>query len=225
MNSDSEPTAVIGDVHGDATRLLGALDLLASSGRRLIFVGDYINRGSESRAVLDTLSELKEHHGNRIVLLRGNHEATLLAWLSGGNMGAFLRHGGLSTVRSYEPQPEIGVLTQFPTRIPQAHHELLASTVPYYQDSELFVSHAGFDPQDPFSRSEKALVFGDHGCPLTFTQDAATPAPLVVFGHFVRPNRRPEERGGVICVDTGCGSLPGGPLTVLLLPERTYLQF
>jgi serine/threonine protein phosphatase 1 len=225
MNVEQAAMAIIGDIHGEATKLSLALDRLLPSGRRLIFVGDYIDRGPDSQSVLDILSETQQRYSDRTVLLRGNHEAALLAWLQDGDMSRFIRHGGLSTIKSYEATPRSGVLERFKESFPKAHYDLLSSTSLCFQDSEVFVSHAGFDPYQPSARNEDALVLGRHGCPFDYDESVVPPAPLTVFGHFVQENRTPRERPGLVCVDTGCGTFNDGPLTAFLLPEHTYVQF
>ena len=223
MTMPMPPTAIVGDIHGDVEKLLLALDSIESSVRRTIFVGDYIDRGREARCVLEVLSALRAHHGDRHIFLRGNHDHALLQWLNGGNPDSFLRHGGLATIRSYFPRPPATVLQEFLCSFPSEHYDFLASTAPYFEEPGLLVSHAGYDPADPSRRDLDAMVLGRD--PRVLSEVAPKPQELTVFGHFVHADGRPLHRDGLFCLDTGCGTLPGGLLTVLLLPERHFMQF
>src|ERR1700691_2815606 len=92
------PTAVVGDVHGDADKLSTLLSML--SGRRLVFVGDLVNRGPDTRTVLDIVLRLVER--DAAVVVRGNHEAGLLSYWRGlKSFVDFALMGGLPTLKSY----------------------------------------------------------------------------------------------------------------------------
>ena len=218
----TEPTAVVGDVHGEPERLRAALDQVAD-GRRVILVGDYVDRGSDSRGVLELLVATRRELAERLVLLRGNHEVTLLEFLEGAPPDALVRHGGLRTVRSYVHQPEVRVFEQFRRDFPPQHRELLESTVLCVDEPGLLVSHAGWDPSDPDGRSLRQMTLGAGG--RVFDGAARPPKDLVVFGHFTQSSGRPLVTPHLVCLDTGCGTSPQAPLTVLLLPEREIHQF
>jgi serine/threonine protein phosphatase 1 len=215
--------AVIGDVHADADRLARALDvLLADSRVHLIFTGDYVNRGSDSRRVLDLLTTARNEHAGGVTLLRGNHEDALLAYLDGGSLPDFAAHGGLATVRSYLKVVRSGALDEFRATFPPAHRSLLERMVLSYENDDVLVSHAGFDPADPRARTPQALCDGHPGL---FEHGGPWPQSLTVCGHYVQSDGRPYDSPHLVCLDTGCGTLPGAPLTVLYLPERSFRQF
>ncbi len=93
-----ERLAFIGDVHGDSARLSALLGSIDS--RRLVFLGDYVDRGTNSPEVVEILMDVATRQTNSIFLV-GNHEIALLALLSGKL--SFLEKawmGGLSTIRS-----------------------------------------------------------------------------------------------------------------------------
>ncbi|SEE03479.1 serine/threonine protein phosphatase 1 [Streptomyces sp. 3213] len=225
MNRDnSEKTAIFGDVHGDADRLEKALEFYSKEPpSRIIFTGDYINRGKQSRRVLDLLISSIFEHPSDIVLLRGNHEESLLKFLDGGKLADFAAHGGLATIKSYLGTVHSGAPEGFKEEFPKEHRGLIEGTLPFYEDQSILVSHAGFDPQDPQSRNPVALYLkGHHGL---FGHTGPWPRPLTVCGHYVQNSRKPYDTENLVCLDTGCGTLPNGPLTSLILPERTYVQF
>jgi len=96
-------TFVVGDVHGCLEmlkRLIDKIDWNPSSDR-LIFIGDYIDRGQDARGVVDFVLKLKEN-SPLVECLIGNHEQMFLDYLSGVNPHGFILNGGVSTLKSYE---------------------------------------------------------------------------------------------------------------------------
>jgi serine/threonine protein phosphatase 1 len=224
MTQHTQRLAIAGDVHGDADRLARALDvLLADSELHIVFTGDYVNRGPDSQRVLNLLIDAREAHPGGITLLRGNHEKALLAYLEGGGLSDFAAHGGLATVNSYLGVVRSGALDEFKDTFPLAHRILLESLVAFYEDDDLLVSHTGFNPADPWARTPEALYSA--GNPDLFQHRGPWPKPLTVCGHYVQQGRRPHDSPHLVCLDTGCGTLPDAPLTVLTLPARKFSQF
>lgn len=215
----ANPLAVVGDVHGSPSQLASALaDLAAWTNRTIVCVGDYINRGPDSRGVLEVLTCARREFGDRLVLLRGNHEVALLEFLRTGRAASFLRHRGVTTIRSYVPNPGPNVLDDFRRCFPPAHRLLLEGTALFVETPEVLISHAGYSPERPKSRSEKDLTVGSWSA---LVADVRPPRPLIVVGHYTQPHSRAYVSDSLIGLDTGCGSLPSAPLSVLLLPERS----
>lgn len=217
--SAGERLIVVGDVHGCAERLRSVLDDVRDCDRRIVFLGDYVDRGPDSRAVLDLLVEARHTLADRLILLRGNHEIALLQMLATGLPAAFLRHRGATTMLSYLPDPGPNVLEDFRRFFPSDHLRLLRETVLCAEGPDLLVSHAGYNPDRPHSRSERDLTTGSWR---RLTECRRPPRPLVVVGHYTQPSGRPYRSEHLIGLDTGCGTLPTGTLTMLLLPERTF---
>lgn len=218
--------AVIGDIHGRADKLRSALSWLQRTGRHVVFLGDYINRGNDSFAVLQLLIDFSRSYEQDVTYLRGNHEASLLRLLDDGESEPFLLHGGLAAVKSYTRDRSSGVLERFRRSFPKEHYDFLSKTALYHEDGDWLLSHAGFDPASPERRDESAMVYGKHGVGLGEMSAAQSILQKpVVLGHYVQTSGRPYMRGGVYCIDTGCGTLSAGTLTVLLLPELLYEQF
>lgn len=209
--------AIVGDVHGDPYRLRRALRYLLSSDLTVVFVGDYVNRGPGSREVLDQLVEATGQFGDRLTLIRGNHDQVLLDFLSDGDPRPLTAHGGVSTVRSYLEEGQ-GAFEDFRAAFPADHLRLLESTVDYYESDDLLVTHAGFNPSNIESRSPYDVRGPGFGA--IFNHAGPWPRPLTVCGHFIQSSRRPYLSDPLICIDTGCGSLDDGALTVLYLPSR-----
>ncbi|MGH3054701.1 MAG: metallophosphoesterase family protein, partial [Gaiellaceae bacterium] len=139
-------TFVVGDIHGcveETDRLLDALDLSATD--TVVFLGDYIDRGPSSRAVIDRMLRLLRE-GPRCVFLKGNHEDMFLAYLGeGGTYGeAFLFNGGEATLRSYgiEGQPPSVVAAHLPLE----HVAFLRALEMRFRQGPFLCVHAGVAP-------------------------------------------------------------------------------
>jgi serine/threonine protein phosphatase 1 len=217
----SDLLAVVGDVHGDATRLELMLSALRGRRGRVIFVGDYVDRGPQSAQVLELLASTVDAPDARVTLLAGNHESELVHYLETGDFVRYAAIGGMATIRAYVKKARGDVHRQFRKAFPERHERLIRSMATHYESDSLLVSHAGFDPANPNVRSREAMVDGRFP-DLLARDDHVLPRPIVVCGHYIQNSGRPFDRGGLVCVDTGCGSI-GGPLTAFLMPEREYV--
>ncbi|WP_244247094.1 metallophosphoesterase [Nocardioides euryhalodurans] len=213
---------MVGDIHGESRRLRRALDRLANTTLSIVFVGDYVNRGPDSRGVLDQLFLAKRRLGERVTLLRGNHDQALIDFLDGGDPQVLVAHGGVPTARSYLDRRR-GGFDEFRDSVPQEHLALLNSTEDSFETDSVLVSHAGFNPSDPSSRS--AADMRGAGFRAMFDHVGTWPSPLTVCGHFIQRDQRPFLSDRLICLDTGCGSVDDGPLTALYLPSRDIETF
>jgi serine/threonine protein phosphatase 1 len=216
----AERLIVIGDIHGDATRLGALLRLLSQRTERLIFVGDYVNRGPASREVIQQLLDLQQKRPETCFLL-GNHDLAFETYLTGGNFAPFARMGGIATIKSYIPGiARKDVRQHLVDVVPHAHRVFLANLGVYTENEYLLVSHAGFDPENPTDRSLEAMVMGDRR---SVFEQADTPGKIAVFGHHLQGSGRPFISRRLVCLDTGCGSR-GGPLTAMLFPDRVQFR-
>jgi serine/threonine protein phosphatase 1 len=214
----NEKFAIVGDIHGDADRLASLVK--AVEGRRLVFVGDYINRGKDSKCALDQLIELRER-SPLTVFLRGNHEQGLLEYLRGAiPFYKFAALGGLSTIRNYLTHASYDVRNEFRAVFSREHLRFIEASVDYFEMPEVIISHCGIDPVNPYGRGHAEMVVTSHE---QIFSEGFRPEKLVVCGHYVQTSGLPYISNNVICLDTGCGTA-GGPLTALLLPERTFIQ-
>ncbi|WP_051367231.1 metallophosphoesterase family protein [Hamadaea tsunoensis] len=216
----TQPIMIVGDIHGQYDQAAQLLDSPESQGRHLYFVGDLIDRGSQSAHVLDLACQLIESWPDGATIVRGNHEQALLDFLDTGNPSTFLKNGGLATVASYYRSVPAHVLKDFRSRFPENHRELLVRSELYFETSELLISHMGFDPRRPTARDLETMVLRPH--PELF-DDPTVARKLTVCGHYAQRSRRPFEDGLLVCVDTGCGTYPGGPLSAYLIPERKFV--
>jgi serine/threonine protein phosphatase 1 len=217
-------TAIVGDIHGDVDRLRVALHRLTRTVDEIIFVGDYVDRGQSSRLVIEELCKLKGAWGDRATLLRGNHDHALLKFLEDGDRTALIAHGGLTTVKSYLiDRIDKSPLDQFRAAFPREHLNLLTNTEIFLERDGLLVSHCGYNPAAPESRTVEDMVSGQF--PTIFRLAQPRPREFIVFGHYIQHKMKPYIADGIACIDTGCGTLPDGPLTAILLPSQQFMQF
>lgn len=212
---------IAGDVHGEATRLSRFFNHFSDPALKIILVGDYANRGPDSRGVLELLYREKTCRGDQLVLLRGNHEQALTSFLAGGSLADFAKHGGLATIRSYL-EGTGNAVRDFHEGFPVRHASLLEEMRTYYATSTVLVSHAGFDTEYPLDFSRPALIHGDKRI---FQHVGRWPRPTVVVGHYLQRSKQPLLSERLLAIDTGCGTVDGAPLTALQLPERRVFQF
>lgn len=221
--TDEKWIVVVGDVHGDADRLSRFFDQFGSVDDVIVMVGDYVNRGPESSVVLDILCEQKSVRRERLVLLRGNHEAAVMTVLEGGRHEDFARHGGFATVKSYLGKTTTkNAIEDFRRSFPKAHLSLLQGTINCYVTPSVLVSHAGFDVDHPSDFGSEKMISGDKRI---FQYSGIWPRHTVVVGHYLQSSRWPLLTENLIAIDTGCGTLADAPLTALRLPERSVFQF
>jgi serine/threonine protein phosphatase 1 len=187
--------AFVGDIHGNLGALRGIQCVLDRRGvGHTVFLGDYINKGTESAGVLEEL--IVRSRSGRATLLAGNHETALLESLDNHDLSAFLKMGGAATIRSYagaQVGPE--VLADLRSNLPVLVLDALR--------------------QMP-TRYESDTVIAQHIPPRSITHKYCVSAHLPV-------GRLPLINNYSAQIDTGCGG-PGGRLTALLWPSRTFVQ-
>jgi len=187
---------VIGDVHGCADELEELLDRLPLTKRsQIVFIGDYIDRGPDSRRVIDKLIELKQRH--TVYPLMGNHELSLIEFLDepASSLAArFLLNGGGATLHSYSDRP--GAFD-----LPTDHVELIRNLAAGFCSPSYFFVHAGL-PDVPIAE----LRCPEHMESMLwirrdFFNSAFTWEKLIVHGHT--PRDEVDFAPGRINIDTG----------------------
>lgn len=143
----------IGDIHARLDLVQAALEAIAvrAAGRRhrLIFLGDYIDRGPEARGVVDLMLELQRDP--RVVCLKGNHEALMVKALAGGrglDFRRWMEAGGQSTLESYGASDRESAMAAVPD-----HHLRWMAALPLTSgDGHRVYVHAGLMPNTPLER-------------------------------------------------------------------------
>jgi serine/threonine protein phosphatase 1 len=213
-----EKLAFIGDIHADSVRLSALLRKLDN--RRLVFLGDYVDHGPNSREVIEILIQIASREQNA-VFLSGNHEIGLLAFLAGKL--SFLEYawmGGLSTIRSYIGKANNNVRSELLAAIPRRHCEFLSSCRAFFETDQFLACHAGINPACPERRDLREIVLGRHS---SLFNGNVRLNKLVICGHYLQTTMTPFVGDCVICLNTGCGTIEG-PMTALLYPEMSFLQ-
>lgn len=215
----SEQTFVaIGDIHGCRQSMEALLKKLADyTERTLIFIGDYIDRGADSKAVVDFLLDYRKDVDT--IFLRGNHEQMLLDAVDEGDVELWMMNGGRSTLKSYGTDAR-------ELNLPDDHLQFYRDTKMYYDTEDYFFVHGGLLPHRTIAESinndtdDKEFLWERSHLNAFETNWEKT----VVFGHTPRPH--PIQKDKMIGIDTGCvyGSLGYGKLTAALLPEEEFIQ-
>jgi serine/threonine protein phosphatase 1 len=210
----------IGDIHGSSfqlARMLGLSDLF--SGRRIVFLGDYVDVGRNSKEVIDLLLSFRGRFPDT-VFLKGNHDIAMMEYLSGGEFADYAAGGGIATIRSYCGKVYGDVRMALSESVPRDHSEFLSGLRDFFETTNFLFSHSGYDRLEPLDRSVRAVVQSSH---LELFSNKSTLPKVAVCGHYFQSSFKPSVQERVICLDTGCGVL-NGPLTAMRLPERTWVQ-
>jgi serine/threonine protein phosphatase 1 len=217
----------IGDIHGRLDLLEDIEDQVRSHAREypverrvVVYIGDYIDRGYQSRETLDHLLHAPLP-GFTSVHLAGNHERTLLQFLDDISVGpGWLRYGGRETLFSYgiEWDREFAgadeclerIQTELRQKLPERHRRFLSDLPLTHMEGDYLFVHAGIRPGVPLERQdEEDLVWIRD----EFLASAVDHGKVVVHGHSI--TERPELRPNRIGIDTG--AFATGRLTCLVL--------
>jgi len=191
-------TLAIGDIHGCCTALLALLDeVKPRPDDQLIFLGDYIDRGPDTRAVLETL--IRRQVAGQWIFLRGNHENMMLEAREHFIEAKLWQEcGGLETLRSYraEGRPD------WEQAIPESHWNFLAQTKPYYETATHIFVHACLDPDLDLAEQTDEMLYWEF-----FEQIRPHKSgKVVVCGHTPQTLGRVRDVGFAVCIDTGVGN-------------------
>ena len=201
----------IGDIHGCAKALRTVIETIdPTSNDELIFLGDYIDRGPDSRDVIDQIIELQSRC--RVVALRGNHELMMMAIISRGlEETVWLANGGRATMTSYN-----GSLS----KIPNSHLHFFRRLLPYYESHDTICVHAGYNPMLPMDEQLDAVIHWNHLPPRLPLPHVS--GKRVFVGHTPQPQGNILDGGHVVCIDTYC--FGGGFLTAYDLDSNQLIQ-
>jgi len=207
-----EKIFVIGDLHGCLGMLKNLINIIRwdPSKDRLIFIGDYIDRGEDSQGVIDFILKLKED-SPLVQCLVGNHEQMFLDYLSGVDSQSFLFNGGSSTLLSYRRARK----TEQDPLIPSSHLSFLSSLLPMIELDQYYIVHAGFRPN---IRIENQDFFDMIWIRDEFLYSDFDFGKVVIFGHT--PFQNPIVMKNKMGIDTG--AVYGNCLTCLELPKKKF---
>lgn len=222
---------VVGDVHGCFHTLVKLINQLPmESGDKLIFVGDYIDRGPHSKQVVDFVKELTE--SGQAIALMGNHEKMCVdANLGSGHWGqTWMMNGGGATIESYDTrsEDERAIPPTFDTearakwhenlpRVSKEHVEWMASLPITHEVGDFFICHAGINPEFSLEEQREDDLLWIRNEFITYAMPLSK---RVVFGHT--PFKKPQILSNKIGIDTGC--VFGHNLTAVCLESLEIYQ-
>ena len=225
----------MGDIHGRVDLLREMHQLIHEDAYRrqaarnvVVYLGDYIDRGDDSSAVIDLLLD-EPLPSFESVHLKGNHEESLLHFLTDAGIGpTWLSYGGAATLISYgvrPPQPvtrlEELARAQYDLarRLPKRHRLFMQGLALTHAEGDYFFVHAGARPGVPLDRQsqEDLLWIRDE-----FLRSEAQFGKIIVHGHTI--TEYPDVRRNRIGIDTG--AFASGTLTCLVLEgaDWAFLQ-
>jgi serine/threonine protein phosphatase 1 len=238
-------TIAVGDVHGNLpalAELLGQIRGEVTPEDVVVFLGDYIDRGPDSRGCVEAILEFRAGCAAEVVCLRGNHEDWMLR-----TREDYTRHSwllsmeALDTVRSYSPEAEQGLREAasalglqlyvdrcelpyglFFSALPPAHAAFFEGLASSYRGSDCLCTHGGLDPAlDLAQHTDQTFMWGDRAFPEKYRG-----GEVVVYGHW--DNAEIDEAGWpnprIVGRTIGIDTISHGVLTAVRLPDRRVFQ-
>lgn len=207
MNENGK-SFIIGDLHGCRDVLEKMLETIPWDHERdnLIFVGDYIDRGNDSKGVIELLIKLTGVSPN-VHCLMGNHEGLFLEYVYGRDENNFLLNGGIATLSSYRVNGKVS--------IPPDHISFINSMETLIELDDYYIVHAGLMPgvqiEDQTAKDKlwirEEFIFSEYDF-----------GKKVIFGHT--PFLSPYMAYNKIGLDTG--AVFGNKLTCIELPDERF---
>lgn len=204
---------VIGDIHGclnELIRLLALVDNTIEKDDQIVFIGDYIDRGPDSKGVIDLLIERNRSHPNKHIFLRGNHEDMMM---TGEHYWGL--NGGIETLQSYGLTVAEYGMGDWLAQIPETHRAFLENTQIYYKVGRTVCVHAGLDPGVSLEEQSEKVMLWDRRFYKYVGQYHDD--EYVVIGHT--PGHEVQETVNQLALDTAC--VFGGKLSCAIIHPET----
>ena len=200
-NKSNGRLIAIGDIHGHSEPLRKILEQIAPQTQdTIVSLGDCVNRGPDSRGVIERLLLLEKEC--KLICILGNHEEVMLDCRHDNRgLDRWMHQGGMETLMSYGKSGSV-------TEVPEDHWDFLERFVDSYETDDVAFVHANYEWYLPFDQQPSNL--------LRWTSiNDSEPRPhisgkKVILGHQPGPIR---DQGYYVCIDTGCGF--GGALTAI----------
>lgn len=225
---------VIGDIHGEAQRLkqlhrdifVHRENHYGSLPATLIHLGDYVDRGQDSYAVIEHLMHLEKNPPENlsIINLKGNHEAMMLraeANKKSIKYYQWLKNGGREALQSYKRRGYNSVIQRhldWVSSLPVIHHD---------EDNKLIFVHAGLN-NNTYPHDGEAYYLWTRS-PDFFDcsrwNNPALAGITVIHGHTPTDDFKPEIRGNMQRLNLDTGACYGGPLTAAVIEDGKVMSF
>jgi len=235
---------VVGDIHGHLPALEDLLPKIESaSPEEVVFLGDYIDRGPDSRGCVERVIDFRDQTKSEVTCLMGNHEDWMLRSYHDPTKHSWLIGMEAETIASYSTRADDLIPSEleqaglklftdkaelpyhlFFDAMPQDHLECFLSLKLYHHWHDVICAHGGLDPtRGPVERqTREALLWGTDSFPKDFTGDE-----LIVYGHWndfvVDSDGTPQPKftdSRAVCIDT----ISQGVLTAMRFPDRHVIQ-
>lgn len=239
-------TIAIGDVHGNISALEQVLRLVedeVDASDTVVFLGDYIDRGLDTQACIESILAFRAKSPAAVVCLLGNHEDWLLDTLNDPTDHTWLMAtAAIETIQSYSIDAAVEIArcaraagrdlyqsrvplpySLFFDVLPPAHLEFLHSLRRYHQTANAVCVHGGLDPDLGAieNQTSEALVWGTGDFQHRYTGE-----PPLVYGHWSNARSFADGRAEPIVIGhtIGIDSIKRGTLTALKMPDGLVLQ-
>ena len=206
-------TYAMSDIHGCRDRLERLLARCQADAQseptRFVFLGDYIDRGPDSRGVLDCLIDLQSRRPGDVACLSGNHEDMALNAIDDRSQidQWVVYNGGDKALRSF------GVT--HPSEVPARYVDWMRALATHHDDGARFFVHAGIDPNRPLDRQDRHDMLWMRE---PFLSDPRDFGRFIVHGHTPLRGGRPDLRRNRVNIDTA--AVLGGPLTAAVFHDN-----
>jgi serine/threonine protein phosphatase 1 len=204
----NEIVNIVGDIHGSYNLAKNIFSKINTT-EKIIFVGDYVDRGERSLDVIRWLKNIQSRDPRRITCLKGNHEVMMLNFLDDPikNSAVWLKSGGLQTLASFgligikehmQADELINVSKELRKKMSDELEDWLRCLPIYWTSGNLWVVHAGADPKIAMNeQSNDTFIWGSKN----FMKQQRSDGCWVAHGHTVVSS--PEQKDSRISLDTG----------------------
>jgi len=239
-------TLAVGDVHGNLAALVDLLDQVRSECRQgdtVVFLGDYIDRGPDSKGCVDAILEFQTQVPAEVVYLLGNHEDWMLRTMHDNRRHSWLLGmDALATIESYSNEAALTIgealsragakvflehcalpYEAFFDHVPADHLRFFESLALYHRTTDCVCTHGGVDPRvariEDQGRFE--LIWGAGDFP-----DGYQGKEILVYGH--RNDAAVDDAGWpaprIVGCTIGIDTISHGVLSAIRLPDRRLFQ-